>query len=127
MSPIEGGHRVDVESFGKGHHGGIDSPQRKVVIARDELGNPDPIAGVNGFHEEIARREISEKPDLCPPSQPSLEEVDDLGDDELWHQQRTRMRLEEREAGLVGAVVLVDVGVQGSGINDQCDRESPVG
>jgi hypothetical protein len=102
----------DAVPFGGSYDGRVDAAQRQVVVFGDKFGDPDQIGRVDGLDCEVARREVSEEPDLWLPAQPCGQEVHDFGDDESWDQQRSWVCLEEFQAGRVMSVVGVDVGVQ---------------
>jgi len=118
VAPIQRGDGTDAQSLGEGYHGCVDGPEREIVIAAHELGNPHPIAGKHWLREEIARGEIAKEAHLRPPSQACFDEIDDFGDDKLRHQQRAGVGFEKPQTRFVVIVVLVDVSVQRSGIDD---------
>jgi len=124
VSPIERGDRTDTKSLSKGNYGRIDGPQGKVVIPGYELRYPDPIACEHWFGKEVSRGQVSEESSLRFPAQARLDEIDDFGNHELRDEQRTRMRLQKPQTRFVIVVILVDVRVQRSGINDQRDRRA---
>jgi hypothetical protein len=103
--------RVDTESLGKRDDRCVHGAERKVVIPAYELRDAHPITREHGLGEEIPGGEITDEPDLGRPAQARFEEISDFGDDELRHQQRAWMRLQQTETHLVVAVVFVDVGV----------------
>lgn len=88
------------------------------MIAADKLGDPHPIAGEHRLREEVARGEIAKEAHLRPPAQTCFDEINDFGDDELWHKQRPGVGFEKPQTRFVVVVVLVDVGIQRSGIDD---------
>jgi hypothetical protein len=111
MTAVEGGHGADAKSLRQGNHGGIDRTERQVAISSHELRDPHPVTG-DRLCQKVSGRQISKEPDLCLPAKPLLDEIGDLGDHQLRHEQRSRVGLEEPEAGVMVVVVLVDVGVQ---------------
>ena len=74
------------------------------------------------FGDEVAAGEIAEEADLGFRPQAAAEQIDDLGDDEGRNDQRAWMRLEQIEAGAMVAVVAVDVGIEGAGVNEKRDQ-----
>jgi hypothetical protein len=121
VAPIQRRDRTDSESLGERHHGGINCPERKIMVSAYQLGNPHPVASSHGLDDEVSRGEIAQESHFRLPPQPRFDEIGDFGNDQLWHQQRTRMRFEKPQTCVVIAVVFVYVGVQRSGIDDQRD------
>ena len=121
VPPIECSHGADSQSFGDRHHRCVDGPEREVVISADELRNPDPIRREHRLREEISRSEISEEPHLRLPAEARFDQPGDFGNDELRHEQRTSVGFQKPQTNFVVTVILVDIGVQRTGIDDQRD------
>ena len=121
---VESGNDPCAETFGRGYHRRIHGTEGKVVVCGDQFRDADPVSRENRFREQVAGCQISEEADLRGPSEPRLEEVSDLRHDELGHDEGTFVRLQERQADLVIAIVLVDVCVERPGIDDQRDRRA---
>lgn len=77
---------------------------------------------MNGFGDEISGGEVTEEADLGVRAEPRPEQVDDLGDDEDWDDEWTRVRLEDFEALLVVPVVTVYVGIERPRVDDEGDQ-----
>lgn len=122
VSSIQRGDDIEAQSFGERDDGRIDSSKRQIAISSHELCDPYPIARENRCRDEVSRGEIAEESHFRRPAEASLYEIGDLGDDELRHEQWPRMGLEELQARFMVGVVLVDVRVKRSGIDDQRDR-----
>jgi hypothetical protein len=106
--------RDDFESqpFGERYDGGIDGPEGEIAISGYEFRDPYPIARENRSRDEVSRGEIAKESYFRLPAEASLDEIGDLGDDELRHEQRPRMGFEELQACFVVGVVLVNVRVK---------------
>jgi hypothetical protein len=121
---IERRDDIEAESLGKRHDGCVDSPKRQIAISSDELCDPYPIACENRCRSKAARGEIAKEPHFGCPAKAAFDEIGDFGDDKLWDQQRSWVGFKQLQACLVVAVVLVDIGVKRSGIDDQRDRRA---
>ena len=119
MATIQRRKLRDFEPLAHGHDRRIDGSKRKISIPRRELGNAQPIRGDNRFGDEVAAGQVTEKPHLRIGSQASFDQVGHLGHDEDRDDDRPRMVLQELEARVVVPVVGVDVGVQGSRVDEQ--------
>ena len=97
------------------------------MVPRYELGDADPIAGKHWLDCEISRCEVAEQPHFRAPAKTATEEICDFCDDELRHDKRAVVGLEERQAGFVIVVVLVNEGIERAGIDDEnyCPNPSP--
>jgi hypothetical protein len=114
----------DAQSLGGRHHRCIDRPERQVSILGDELGDPDPVADVNRFRDQVPRCQVTEESDLSLNANSGLQQVRYLGYDELRDDEWPRMARQQREAGSVVSIVFVDVCVERAGIDDQRDRRA---
>ena len=94
------------------------------MISAYELRDPHPVASEHRLRKKISGSEISKESYLRLPAQARFDEIDDFGNDELRHEQRTRVRFKESQTLFVVAVILVDIGVQRTGIDDQRDRRA---
>jgi hypothetical protein len=90
---VEGGDLLYVQALRGGDDRGIDAPEREVAIGAHELSDPQPFIDGDGFGNEVAGGEVTEKSDLCVGAEPGAEQIDDLGDDELRDEERARVRL----------------------------------
>jgi len=111
VAPIQCRDSTHTKSLGECHYRCINGPQWKVVISADELCDAYPIACENRLGEQVSGGQITKESHLGRPAQTRFDEIRDFGDDELWHQQRTRVGFQKPQARLMVAVVLVDVGV----------------
>ncbi len=69
-------------------------PSGEVVVAGDELGDPQRIGGVDRLNDELARGEVAEEAHLGLPTQAGVEQVGDLGDDKCRDDQGTWVRFQ---------------------------------
>ena len=119
VTAVDGCDLGDPQALGRGDDRRIDRAQWQVAVARDELGDPEPVRGRDGFNGECATRDVAEEADLGFGAEASREQVDDLGDDQGWHDQWAGMSLEQVEGRRVLGVVGVDIGIQRSGVDDE--------
>ena len=124
MPPVEGCDRGRSEPLCGDDDRSIHGSKRQIAILRDQFRDAEPIAGDDRIGREVARREIAEEANLSFGTQPCLEEVGDLGDHELRNDQRPLVLEQQGKARLVVAVVFVDVGVQGPGIDEESYRRA---
>ena len=117
MAAIQRRQLVLAESFGGGHDGGVDRPERQIAVGPGQFGDPDPVGCQYGFGQEVPGRQVPEEPDLGFDAEPGAEEVDDLGDHENGNDQGSGMLLEELETFGVMPVVPIDVGIERAGID----------
>ncbi len=59
MTAVDGCDLRDAESFSRGHNGRIHGAKWKIVVAGNQLGDPQKVRGVNWFDNESGGREIS--------------------------------------------------------------------
>lgn len=116
---IERRHLGEVEALCCGDDGRVNGSEREIPVEGDELGNPQPIASGDRLGEEAPRSEVTEEADFGVRSESGPDEVRHLGDDENGNEERARMLLEKLEALGMVAVVHVDVGVQGPGVDEE--------
>ncbi len=124
VAAIESGNGPEVEALGGGHHGGVDRAERQVSVLRHEFGDPQPVGGLDGQRCQRPAGQVAKEPDLGRRSQACGEQVRDLGDDQLRHEQRVRVALQQAQRVGVMSVVSVDVGVERAGIDQQTGQES---
>ncbi len=79
------------------------------------------MARVNRCRSEVSRGEIAKEPRFRDPAESTLDEIGNLGDDKLGHEQRPRMGFKKLQACVMVAVVFVHVRVERPGIDDQRD------
>lgn len=87
----------------------------------DQLSDPEPVACGHRFNTEMTRGEITQEANLGGGTQSRADEIADLGDDQRRNHQRSWMGQQEVQAGCVVLVVGIDVGIEGTGIDDQGD------
>ena len=97
VAPVQGRDLRYPQAFGRRDNGGIDRAQGKVAIPGDELGNPQPVLGSDRVDGESSGCEVAEEPDLGLRTEAGRKEVDHLGDDERWNDERSRMGLKQIE------------------------------
>lgn len=114
----------EAESLCRSDDRGVHGTEGHVPIRGHELGDPDPVGRPNRFRDQVPCREVTKEPDLRLRTESGLEQIRHLGDNELWDDQRPGVTLEQGQAGFVVPIVLVDVGVEGTGIDDQRDRRA---
>ncbi len=119
VAAIERRHLGEVETFRCGDDGRVDGSERQISVVGDELGNSQPIASGDRLGEEAPRSEVTEEADLGIRPESGLDEARHLGDDENGNEERPGMLLEKLKALGMVAVVCVDVGVQGPGVDQQ--------
>lgn len=119
MAPIDRRDLGDAEAFGRGDDRRVDGAQRQVAVARDQLGDPQPVGDGDRLDGERATCEVAEKAHLglCPEA--GREQVDDLGDDQDRDDERAWVGLEQLECGSVVSIVGIDIGVERSGVDDE--------
>lgn len=110
------------EPLGKRYDGSVDGAEGQIAVSRDQLGDPYPVPFDHRRGDEVSCGEIAEEPYFCRPAEARLDEVGDFGDDELRYEQWPGVGFEEVQTRLMVAVVLIDIRVEGSGIDDQRDR-----
>lgn len=115
---IDGGELRDSQSFTGCDHGGVNRAEREVPIKRNQLGDSQPVRRRHRFGDQVAVGQVTEKSDLGVRAESGLEEVGDLGNDQQRYKERTRVFLQETEAGIVVLVVTVDVGIQRAGVDE---------
>jgi hypothetical protein len=91
-------------------------------MAGNELCNPDPVAGLNWFRNQVPCGEVAQESHLGFDADSGLKQAGDLSDNELRNDERPLMTREQGQAGFVVPIVFIDIGVEGAGIDDQRDR-----
>jgi hypothetical protein len=119
VAPVDSRDLGDAQALGRGDDRRIDGAQRQVAVARDQLGDPQPVRDRYWLNSERATGEIAEEADLRLGPEASREQMDDLGDDERRDDERARVSLQQLECGIVVSVIGVDVGVERSGVDDE--------
>lgn len=117
MPSVQRGYLADLQSFGCGDDGGIYRAEREVAIASGQLGDAQPVTGDDRLRVQRAGREIAQEPDLWLDTEARRDKIGDLAHDEDRDEQWSGVALEQFEALGVVAVVSVDVGVKGTGID----------
>jgi hypothetical protein len=118
VAAVDGRELGEAEPLRGGDDRRVDRAEREVAVAGDELGNAQPVGGEHGLDRECARGKVAEEADLWLDAEACAEEERDLSDDERGNDQRTWMRLEKLEGRSVVGVVRVDVGVEGTRVDD---------
>jgi hypothetical protein len=90
---VQGRNLRYVEPFGSRHDRRINRPQWEVSVPGDELGDPDPVPGVNRFGDKVPGCEVPKESDLGVRAESRLEEIGDLGHHELRYKKRSRVPL----------------------------------
>ena len=119
VAAVECGQLAYAEPLGGGHDGGVDRSEGEIPIGTGQLGDSEPVGRHDGLGQEVSGGQVPEEPDLGFHTESSAEEVDDLGDDEDRNDQWSWMFLEEFEAFGMMPVVPIDVGIQGTGIDQE--------
>lgn len=109
VAAVERRHFSGVEPLRCRDHRGVDGAERQVSVLSDELGDANGVAGVQRLDREAAAGEVAEEASLSLPAQPGSDQIGDLSDDEGRDDERSRMGLEQLQAGGVVGVVGVDV------------------
>lgn len=119
VSPVECGDLGDVEPLGGGHHRCVDGSEGEIPIPAHQLGDPEPVTGHHRLDGELPGGEIAQEPDFGLCSEPTADEVGDLCDDEGRDDEGARVGEQQFERFGVVAIVGVDVGVEGSGVDQR--------
>lgn len=119
VAPVDSRDLGDAQSLSSGHDGRIHGAKRQVVVARDQLGNPQPVRNRYRFHGEPAVGQVAEEADLWRRPETSREQVDDFGNDQRRDDKRAGVGLEQLECGIVMSIVSVDVGVERPSVDDK--------
>lgn len=112
VAAVERRDLLDTTAFRCSDHRGVHAAERQVVIAADELGDPDQVGRIDGLKREAAGGQVSEEPNLRLPPQSGSEQIDDLGDDECRDEQWALVGLQQFPARRVVGIVAVDVRVE---------------
>lgn len=112
---------MGVEPLGRGDYRGIDGAERQIVVLGDELGDANWVFGVKWLDREATVGKVAEESNLGLPAQASSDQIGDLGDDEGGDDEWAGIGFQQLEAGGVMGVVGVDVGVEGTRVDDQRD------
>ena len=118
MPPVNRRDRCNSKALGCGHDRCVYRAQRQVAVGVYELCHPEPITSRHRLDAEVARGEVTKKAHFGIDTQSGGHQVADLGDDQSGHKERTRVRQQEVEAGLVVPVIGIDVGVERTSVDD---------
>lgn len=121
MTAVERCHFRGAKPLGHGDHGSVDCAQRQIAVLGYELSDADRVLCVQWLDEEVAGGQVAKEADLGLPSKAGPDQIGDLGDDQRGEDERSRMGLEQLQAGSVMSVIGIDVGVKGPGVEDQRD------
>jgi hypothetical protein len=124
VAAIESGNGPEVEPLGGSHHGGVDGAERQVGVLGHEFGDPQPVGGLDGQRRQRPAGQVAKELDFGRRSQAGGEQIRDLGDHQLRHEQRVRVVLQQVQRVGVMSVVSVDVGVERAGIDQQTLQDS---
>jgi hypothetical protein len=124
VPPVERRDPRDPEPFGGADHRGIDHSESRVGVARDQLGDADPVRGSRRFDEERPGGEILEKAELDPGAEAALDEVRDLCEDERGNDQRAGIRAQELGTRDVVVICNVEIRVERAGVYERSGRPS---
>src|SRR5207247_7045953 len=119
VSPIQRGQGRDPEALRRCHNRCVDSSKLQVPVSPDKLGNAQPVRRVDWFRRQASAREVAEESHFGPGTKSCSQQIADLGDNELRHNQRAGMLAQQLETNLMVPIVLVDVGVKGSGVDEK--------
>ncbi len=117
MPTVECRDLRDIEALGRSDYRCVDGSEGKVPVLAYQLGDPEPITGHHRLNGELPSGEITEEADFGVCTQPTPDEVDDLGDDKGRDDQGTRVGEQEFKRLAMVAVVGIDVGVERSGVD----------
>lgn len=109
------------EPLGYSHDRGVHRSQGQVPVLRHQLGHSQPVRRHHRLGDQASGCEITQESHLAVGTETGTDQIGDLGHHEHRDDQRAGVGFEEVEAGTVVAIIAVDVGVQGAGIDDQCD------
>lgn len=121
MAAVNGRDLGYIEPLRRGDDRRVNGSEGKIVVDGDELGDPDWILGIDRLENEVSAREIAQEAHLGLPAQAAADQIGDLGDDEGRDYQRTGVGLQQLQAGGMMSVLSVDVGVEGTSVEDQGD------
>ena len=119
VSSVNCGDLVDTESFCAGDDRGIDRSKRKIPVTVDEIGDAQPIGGMDRLDVERPRRHVAEEPELGGRPETGAKQIHDFGDYEGRDNQRSRVSLKKIRARRVVLVIGVHVRVKGTRIDDE--------
>ena len=119
VAPVDSRDLGDAQAFSRGDDRRVHGAQWQVAVARDQLGDPQPVRDRHRLNGERASGEVAEEADLGLCAQASREEIGDLGDDQGRDDERAGVGLEQFECGSVVSVIGVDVGVERSGVDEE--------
>lgn len=126
VASIECGDLDYAQSFRRGHDRGVDCPKRQVAVLTNQRRDAEPVFGGDRLIDEVAGGEVAEEPDLSVGPEAGRQEVGDLGHDQDRHEERTGMSLDQLEALDVMVIVLIDIGVEGPGVDEDGYRVTSV-
>ena len=89
------------------------------MILPHKLGDPNPIPRNHRLGRERTGREVTCESNFSTRTEARADEVCDLGDDKLRHDERAFVGFEQRQAGFMIAVVFIDKRIQRSGIDNE--------
>jgi hypothetical protein len=55
VPPVDGGDLIDAEAFGAGDYGRIDGAEGQGAVAVDEVGDAQPVGGLDGLDRGTRR------------------------------------------------------------------------
>jgi hypothetical protein len=94
VAEVDRGDLIHAEPLRARDHRGIDGTERKITVSADEVGNAQPVNGVNRLHVKGAGCHVAEEPQLGLCAETGGEQVDNLGNDQRGNDQRTGMGLQ---------------------------------
>lgn len=116
---IEGSQRLGLESFRSGDQRGVDGPEWKIPVHRDEFGDPNPVGSSDRLRNQLTRRQVAQEPDLRLRAHARPNQVRHFGHDKNRDDQGPRMALKQPAATGVFRVVRIVGRVERSGVDDQ--------
>lgn len=118
VPPIQCCNFSDVHSLCRGHDRCVDRAERQIPVAGNEFGNAEPVAGCDRLDGQSPSSEVTEKPHLRFGAQPRLGQICHLGDHQRRHYKRTRMVLQQLRRCVMVPVVLVEIGIQRTSVDE---------
>ena len=96
---------------------GIGCSEGQITVGDDELGYAQPVGGRDRFSDQVPGRQVAQKASLGVHPKSRADQVVGLCDHEHGDDQRSRMCLQQLQAGLVMTVICIDIGIERSGVD----------
>jgi hypothetical protein len=108
---------ADIEPFRGGHNGCIGTSQPQIGVFGKQLRDPSPVSLIHGLRQDTAGGEVLDKSPLWLISHSAREEVGDLGDNKLGHDERPRQRRQKLQTLFVIGVAAIGLGIQRASVD----------